>query len=252
MKIFIIFITLLISISIIPISAQNQTSNNNVLQIQEGFCTDDWYVTGYFLPIESDYITKTNPINIDGRHYAFQIDFLDEVKIQGWGKTNSGDYLGWDDGRFYLNDIHLDSMGNELIVGSIAVDPKVIEYGKKITIPTLPHPWNDIIFNSNDIGPAIIGKHIDVYTGKGLSARDEAFRITGYDNSVCINSITSIKNDSPLKQFKSGISLEKTLCSEGFELIFKVSNNSPACVKPFTISKLIDRGWAQYKMIINQ
>ncbi|EGG42625.1 Hypothetical protein Nlim_0437 [Candidatus Nitrosarchaeum limnium SFB1] len=253
MKLFIgMFIVLLVSISIIPISAQNQTSNENTPQIRGSFCTKDWYVTGYFLPVESDYRTKTSPVVIDGRSYNFQIDFLDEVKIQGWGKTNSGDYLGWDDGRFYLNDIPLDSMGEKLIVGSVAVDPKNIEHGKKITIPTLPYPWNEIIFNSNDIGPAIIGKHIDVYTGEGLSAREEAFRITGYNNSVCsITAIKSIKEVPPLKQFRLGISLEKIHCSEGFKLIIKDGGNSSACVKPLTIQKLIERGWAQDNIIKN-
>ncbi|MFQ5440305.1 MAG: hypothetical protein ACE5DL_02475 [Nitrosopumilaceae archaeon] len=34
------------------------------------------------------------------------------------------------------------------------------------------------------------------------------------------------------------------ICKPGLELIFKASNYSPACVKPPSISKLIERGWA--------
>jgi len=47
----------------------------------------------------------------------------------------------------------------------------------------------------------------------------------------------------PLKQIKLGISHSKITCNEGLELIFK-RDNSPACVKPETAEKLIERGWA--------
>ena len=91
----------------------------------------------------------------------------------------------------------MDSLGNNLVVGSIAVDPQIIKPGTKITIPTLLQPWNQTVFDSNDVGPAIIGKHIDVYTGEGLDARKEAFRITGYNNSVCfVNDSTSTNQSS--------------------------------------------------------
>ncbi len=36
-----------------------------------------------------------------------------------------------------------------------------------------------------DEGPAIIGKHIDVFTGEGIDAENETFRNTGYNNQVC-------------------------------------------------------------------
>ena len=253
MKIYcLIFIIILVSISIITTSAQNQTSDNSESKTQDSICTNGWYITGYFLPVESEYASKPSSIIINEKQYYFKIDFLNEVKIQGWGKTNSGNYLGWDDGRYYFNDIPLDSTGKKLVVGSIAVDPNVIEHGKKITIPTLPFPWNKMIFDSNDIGPAIIGKHIDVYAGEGLDARKEAFRITGFDNSVCnVNDKTNIKIDSPLKQFISDIPLERIQCKEGLELVFKVNDHSPACVKPLTISRLIDRGWGMTLLKIN-
>ena len=50
--------------------------------------------------------------------------------------------------------------------------------------------------------------------------------------------------DSPLKQLESGISPEDIECKEGLELIFKSTNGSPACVKPQTAEKLVERGWA--------
>ncbi len=47
----------------------------------------------------------------------------------------------------------------------------------------------------------------------------------------------------PLKQFKLGISVEDITCKEGLELIKKY-DNTPACVKPSSVTKLIERGWA--------
>lgn len=50
---------------------------------------------------------------------------------------------------------------------------------------------------------------------------------------------------SPLKQFKAGALVADIQCRENLLLVIKSSNNSPACVKPKTVEKLILRGWAQ-------
>ena len=59
--------------------------------------------------------------------------------------------------------------------------------------------------------------------------------------------ITPIKNQfsmTSLKtQIKDGISNNFLICHDGFKLIFKLGDNSPACVKPQTAEKLIKRGW---------
>ena len=195
--IFSILVVTLITISIIPAFSQSQIISDIDTLSTTRNCSNEWYITGYFLPMEIDYSSKMSPILIDGKVHIFKKDFVDEVKIQGWGKTISGEYLGSYDGKFYLNNTPLDSLGNNLVVGSIAVDPQIIKRGTKTTIPTLPQPWNNTVFNSTDVGSAIIGKHIDVYTGEGLDAREEAFRITGYDNSVCfVNESTSTNQSS--------------------------------------------------------
>jgi len=49
----------------------------------------------------------------------------------------------------------------------------------------------------------------------------------------------------PKKQTFAGISNENIYCREDYVLTFKATNNSPACVKPESIPKLIDRGWAK-------
>jgi len=48
---------------------------------------------------------------------------------------------------------------------------------------------------------------------------------------------------SPKHQLESGTAPENVYCKEELKLIFK-SDNSPACVKPATAEKLIQRGWA--------
>ena len=48
----------------------------------------------------------------------------------------------------------------------------------------------------------------------------------------------------PLKQISDGVLPENVTCTEGLIIILKSSNNSPACVKPSSADKLIQRGWA--------
>jgi 3D (Asp-Asp-Asp) domain-containing protein len=148
-------------------------------------CSYGWYITGYFTPSESDYSGEPVSVIVDGTSYQFREDFVNEIKIEGWGKTVSGNYLGWYDESFHLSYIPLDSMGNPLEVNTVAVDPSIIKAGSQITIPSLPDPWSGAVFVGSDTGPAIIGKHIDVYTGEGKEALEEAYRITGYNNTVC-------------------------------------------------------------------
>ena len=50
---------------------------------------------------------------------------------------------------------------------------------------------------------------------------------------------------SPKKQLLNGVLAEEIKCKEGLELAFKNTNNSPVCVKPGTLQKLIERGWAK-------
>jgi len=148
-------------------------------------CTNEWDITGYHTPIESDYSGEFIPVVIDTVEREFREDFVDRVMVNGWGKTLAGDYLGWYSNSFHLNDNALDSEGNVLVVGIIAVDPTIIDPNTNLIIPTLPEPWNEVIFLSSDVGPSIIGKHIDVFTGEGAAAAQETFRITGSNNTVC-------------------------------------------------------------------
>ena len=49
--------------------------------------------------------------------------------------------------------------------------------------------------------------------------------------------------DPPLKQFKSGIAANNAKCEQGLQLVIRVEDSSPACVKPQTAQKLVEHGW---------
>ena len=70
-------------------------------------------------------------------------------------------------------------------VGDIATDPLVIPMGTKVKIPTLPSHWNNKIYNATDVGPAIKGKHIDVYIGEAKIVKEQTGNITGLGKTVC-------------------------------------------------------------------
>ena len=151
-------------------------------------CSSGWYITGYFTPVEFDYSGNFQNITFGNEIKQFRSDFLSVVKIEGWGKTISGEYVGWYDNSFHISDTALDSHGEPLLVQFVAVDSEIIKQKTNLIIPNLPSPWNKIIFESSDIGPSIKGKHIDVYAGEGKRAELETFRITSSENDVCVES----------------------------------------------------------------
>lgn len=60
---------------------------------------------------------------------------------------------------------------------------------------------------------------------------------------------SSIPMESPYKQFRGGIPASAISCEQDFILILKVEDGSPACVKPLTAMTLVERGWANQKML---
>jgi len=154
-------------------------------------CTSGWYVTGYYTPHESDF--SSNLIEIQakdesGNFSTLQVkeDFIDEIKIEGWGKLETGMYLGWYDSLYHLSPDPLDAHDTPLSETSLAADPNVLPQGTVVTIPTLPSPYDQRIYTISDVGPSIIGFHVDAYTGEGQTAYDDTLAITGEDNTVCV------------------------------------------------------------------
>jgi hypothetical protein len=52
------------------------------------------------------------------------------------------------------------------------------------------------------------------------------------------------KTLSPVKQLAVGIQYNDVQCRDGFDLVVKTTNGHPFCVKPESVEKLIERGWA--------
>jgi len=73
--------------------------------------------------------------------------------------------------------------------------------------------------------------------------RDSSLRGFEYVEWIKENVLYSKKSETPLKQIAEGILPENVVCKEGLQLIFKSKDNSPACVKPQTAEKLVERGW---------
>ncbi len=148
-------------------------------------CTSGWYVTGYYTPYEADFSGNKIQIQVEGQTLQVKEDFIDEIKTEGWGKLESGVYLGWYDSAYHLSPDPLDAHDTALSETSLAADPNVFPQGTKVYIPTLPAPYDQRIFTIDDVGPSIKGKHVDVYTGEEQTAYEDMFSITGYDNIIC-------------------------------------------------------------------
>jgi len=153
-------------------------------------CSENWKITGYYSPIESDFPFEKNAhvkVQKQGR-LAFNATFLKEVKLEGWGRTRYGWYLGYFSKKWHRSATPLDARGKNLELGAVAIDRQYLKMGNKISIPQV----NDVIgvpwFVASDVGSAIKQKHIDVYTGEGKLAKQTSWKVTG-KKQVCITSL---------------------------------------------------------------
>ncbi len=150
-------------------------------------CSSQWYVTGYYTPIEEDY-PQTNKIKINVEKMGESVhsmDFLIEVKVEGWGKTKDGWYLGRFSNKWHRSKYPLNSLGKPLDVSSIATDRTIIPAGQTLRIPSLPNNLKHQLYVSDDVGNAIKSTHVDVYTGEGRKAEQITYEITGQNHTVC-------------------------------------------------------------------
>jgi len=148
-------------------------------------CSTGWYVTGYFTPVESDYTGATETITVQKKQYTFTSSFLKEVKMEGWGKTHLGNYIGHYDDAWHFANAALDAHDKPLATDAIAIDPTLISFGTKLSITTLSEGFGSRTFTATDIGTGVTGKHIDVFTGEGKAAEAMTYKITGKNNTIC-------------------------------------------------------------------
>ncbi|MCP3925145.1 MAG: hypothetical protein GY714_21435 [Desulfobacterales bacterium] len=166
-----------------------ETESNKTKSKKSIACSKKWILTGYFTPVEKDFKSKViKTIRVKNQGYkTFSYGFLKAVKMEGWGRTNKGWYLGYYSKKWHKSLKPLDAYGKKLVIGVIATDTKLIPKGTRITIPSLPKPLNTIVFTAKDTGGRIKGKHIDLYTGEGKSAEKITYLITGKKHKICIN-----------------------------------------------------------------
>lgn len=180
-----------------------------------------WKITGYFLPLEKDYpqdrfvSAYVSGVKSDGTfdymennstYYLkqFRKTFLDEVAVQGSGKTRDNKILqSWQDdfispngekARFYhygkcaatftgvCLPLRSSSLHERVIMvavthGKTDMENGIISHGTILRIPDIPSPWNTRTYWAVDIGEWR-DKHIDIFTGYGSAARDAAYKIT--------------------------------------------------------------------------
>lgn len=74
---------------------------------------------------------------------------------------------------------------------------------------------------------------------------------TGNSNESPVENLSSTSMTSPLKQLKSGIVVQDVQCNKGFSLVIKAEDGSPACVKPETKIKLVERGWGMMSNLVS-
>lgn len=153
-------------------------------------CQTNWLITGFFTPLESQFkesLSQTISIEKLGKK-KFSQGFLKSVKLEGWGKTRFGWYLGYYNQQWHKEVSALNSLGYPLKIGDIAVDTKIIAKGTVVQIKSLEPLLNIKQFNAVDVGSAIRNKHIDIYTGEGIDAKYLSYQVTGR-HVVCFNRV---------------------------------------------------------------
>jgi 3D (Asp-Asp-Asp) domain-containing protein len=152
----------------------------------------EWLVTGYYLPVESDFGPADASALVNGSQRSLNTDFMKAVRLQGWGQDRAGDYIGlakvskpgsgagpggktW---SFKADDVPLTGSGKRLAPGDVSADPALLPMGRMLRIRgTQGYPKHR--YRVSDTGGKVKGHHIDVYVGEGSAAGKESLAVTG-------------------------------------------------------------------------
>lgn len=123
----------------------------------------------------------------------------------------------------------------------------ILQPGESIPVTSL---LSNLAYNASSAGDVNANVTItyssanqSLATSNTSSTVSKSFLFTIYENNQT-NSKPSII-PSPLQQLRSGIAPNNIQCRQDLELIFKASDDSPACVKSSTATKLVMWGWAR-------
>ena len=118
--------------------------------------------------------------------------------------------------------------------------------------PGLDGTFSQSIIPSNPLWPK--GNYTVRVTSGSQNLTESAFYFPGIGCCKRI-SISGVQGQfsnstnplSPLKQFKSGISALDVKCPNNYALVIKAEDGSPACVRPFTVKILSEKGWSKFE-----
>ncbi|MEX0640745.1 MAG: hypothetical protein WD018_04615 [Nitrosopumilaceae archaeon] len=84
-----------------------------------------------------------------------------------------------------------------------------------------------------------------IKTGEYKVVIEKAHTIERTGEIITSDSFTLTTYPPPKKQTQLGIPSDSINCNEGLELIFKSTDDTPACIKPSSYNHLVEIGWAQ-------
>ncbi|QLH07132.1 hypothetical protein [Nitrosopumilus ureiphilus] len=187
----------------------------------ESFSTDEAHV--------GENITITGKIQ---NRFAYDIYIFPDVYVHDDTDSSSSGYSELLSNPLYFN-------VNSTFSNSTIIRPNEI-VNFKITLTPLQSGTYHIHSSTNpssidprqwkESGPSFLGP------GKTIVIHDKTNSMNNMFESNNVN--------SPLKQYKSGIAINEIQCQDNLVLIQK-HDGSPACVKPETKQKLIERGWGE-------
>ncbi|MDH5463481.1 MAG: hypothetical protein OEW49_04150 [Nitrosopumilus sp.] len=106
------------------------------------------------------------------------------------------------------------------------------------------------VFEGEDKEPCIVPRTYTLTYHHG--SINTEIRNSDVDTSDILEFLDSLYfHQSPSKQFKSGIPIEKIQCKELLTLVAR-HDGSPACVKPESVTTLIERSWVNGTQIENK
>ena len=111
-----------------------------------------------------------------------------------------------------------------------------------VTIVVISWGLSDSVFAQYSYNPTPKAPQTPPDSQKSTTHENEKPATTMNEEKM-VNSAHSKNLDSPRAQMIHGVSAQDVKCREGFQLVIKASDNSPACLKPASVSKLMSWGW---------
>ena len=149
--------------------------------IGEEVCTDGWEIAGYYTPDERDFIGPKIEVKVNKTIYEFKEDFVQEVRIQGTGKTEYGWFLTccWE-----KRERKVGTCDQTLVkLTSVMREPLLYDCGQCFHIHT--PELKEYTFIAEDSSNRITGQSLGVYCGEGKEAKELIPKIARTNVTVC-------------------------------------------------------------------